>query len=61
MSLNIFEVRSIRLVCPQTTNYAFEHLEDNSYLTLITCQNYNEKDNSYLFRRVVRAVLVDMK
>jgi LPXTG-site transpeptidase (sortase) family protein len=57
----IFEVRSTRLVRPQTTNYAFEHLKDNSYLTLITCQNYNEKDNSYLFRRVVRAVLINVK
>ena len=32
----------------------------HSYLTLITCQGYNPFSDSYLFRRIVRAVLVSM-
>jgi LPXTG-site transpeptidase (sortase) family protein len=57
----VFEVRNTRLVRPETTAFAFEHLEDHSYLTLITCAGYNEEGNSYSFRRVVRAVLVDVR
>ena len=57
----IFEVRSTRMSLPTSTNFAFEHLEDHSYLTLITCQGYDPLSDSYLFRRIVRAVLVDVK
>jgi LPXTG-site transpeptidase (sortase) family protein len=57
----IFEVQSTGLVRPETTAYAFEHLEDNSYLTLVTCQNYDLATDSYSKRRVVRAVLVSVK
>jgi LPXTG-site transpeptidase (sortase) family protein len=57
----IFEVQSTGLVHPETTAYAFEHLEDNSYLTLVTCQNYDLATDSYSKRRVVRAVLVSVK
>ena len=55
-----FEVRQSRMVFPDTTAYAFEHLKDHSYLTLITCQGYNFLTDSYMFRRVVRAVLVSV-
>lgn len=54
----VFEVRKSRLVRPQSTSYALEHLEDYSYLTLITCQGFNSTSSVYRFRRVVRAVLV---
>jgi LPXTG-site transpeptidase (sortase) family protein len=57
----IFEVRKTKLVRPETTSFALEHLEGSSYLTLITCQGYNEKSSSYRFRRVVRAVLVKVE
>lgn len=57
----IFEVRATRMVKPASTEYAFKHLEDYSYLTLITCQGYNPMNGSYLFRRIVRAVLVDVQ
>ncbi len=57
----IFEVRNTRMVRPNTTQFAFQHLEDHSYLTLITCQGYNPISDSYLFRRIVRAVLVDVQ
>jgi LPXTG-site transpeptidase (sortase) family protein len=57
----IFEVRNKRLVRPDTTAFAFEHLEDHPYLTLITCQDYDQQTDSYRFRRVIRAILVDIK
>lgn len=56
----IFEVRNSKLVRPDTTAFAFEHLEGNSYITLITCSGYNPLNGSYLFRRIVRAVLVSV-
>jgi LPXTG-site transpeptidase (sortase) family protein len=56
----VFEVRESKLVRPDTTAFALQDLEDNSYLTLITCSGYNPLNESYLFRRVVRAVLVSV-
>jgi len=57
----IFEISNKRLVRPDSTAFAFEHLQDASYLTLVTCSGYNEESNSYSFRRIVRAVLVEVK
>lgn len=57
----IFEVRASVPVRSGINAYAFQHLEAASYLTLITCQNYDEQTDSYRFRRIVRAVLVDVK
>lgn len=57
----IFEVRNSRLSRPFTTSFAFEDLEDASYLTLITCQTYLPKSDSYMHRRVVRAVLISVE
>jgi len=57
----IFEVQKSILALPTNTKSALEHLEGHSYLTLITCQRYNSFSDSYLFRRVVRAVLVDVQ
>ena len=57
----VFEIRNKRLVRPDSTAFAFEHLEDHSYLTLITCQDYDPDTDSYRLRRVVRAVLVAVK
>jgi sortase (surface protein transpeptidase) len=54
----IYEVRNSRLVRPYSTNFAFESKQDASYLTLITCQGFNPLNETYLFRRVVRAVLI---
>jgi sortase (surface protein transpeptidase) len=38
----------------------FQH-EDQAYLTLITCDTYDEKSDSYLQRVAVRAKLVDAR
>jgi len=57
----IFEVTESSMVFPSSTKTALGHLEGHPYLTLITCQWYNPVTDSYLFRRVVRAVLVDVQ
>lgn len=57
----VYEIRNTRLARPYSTSFAFESLKDHSYLTLITCQVYNPLNDSYLFRRVVRAVLVSVE
>jgi LPXTG-site transpeptidase (sortase) family protein len=56
-----FEVRQSRLSSPNSTSFAYKHLTENSYLTLITCQSYNYEKDDYTFRRVVRAVLVSVE
>ncbi|MCK6566326.1 MAG: sortase [Anaerolineales bacterium] len=56
-----FEVTNSRLSRPYTTGFAFEDLEEESYLTLITCQLYLPSSDTYFFRRVVRAVLVSVE
>ncbi|RIK50626.1 MAG: hypothetical protein DCC59_13045 [Chloroflexi bacterium] len=57
----IYEVRASRLSRPYAVNYAFESLPDSPHLTLITCQGYIPISDTYLFRRVVRAVLVEVR
>jgi LPXTG-site transpeptidase (sortase) family protein len=52
-------VKSNELVNPDDAT-ALRH-EDDSYLTLITCDTYDEKTDSYLSRVAVRAKLVDIK
>ena len=57
----IFEVQTSSMVSPSNTKSALEHLEGHPFLTLITCQGYNPISDSYLFRRIIRAVLVSVK
>lgn len=57
----VFEIRNSRLARPTSTSFALEHLEDYSYLTLVTCSGYNEEKNTYNYRRLLRAVLVEVK
>jgi LPXTG-site transpeptidase (sortase) family protein len=53
-----FEVRTNVIVEPDDTS-AFKH-EERSWLTLVTCKDYDEKTNTYRKRVVVRAVLVSV-
>jgi len=53
-----FEVRTDQVVEPNDTS-AFKH-EERSWLTLVTCKEYDEKTNTYKKRVVVRAVLVSV-
>jgi LPXTG-site transpeptidase (sortase) family protein len=52
----IYGVDSINLVKPNDIS-VFSHEED-TWLTLITCDSYDEKTREYLLRVVVRAQLV---
>ena len=55
----IFEVRANAVVEPNNASI-FKH-EEKSWLTLLTCKEYNEKTNTYLKRVLVRAVLVKVE
>lgn len=57
----VYEVRDARLVSPNAANFALQSLNGYSYLTLVTCQGYDPLTGDYLFRQVVRAVLVDIR
>lgn len=52
----VYEVRQNRTVSPYNTTI-FQH-EDEAWLTLVTCKNYNETTETYTSRVAVRAVLI---
>ncbi len=54
----IYRVRSIERVLPDDRS-AFRH-EEESWLTLITCQGFDEASGEYIWRLVVRAALVEV-
>ncbi len=54
----IYRVRSIERVLPDDRS-AFRH-EEESWLTMITCQGFDEASGEYLWRLVVRAALVEV-
>jgi LPXTG-site transpeptidase (sortase) family protein len=56
----IYEVRDVRVVSPQAVSSTITH-EQLPWLTLITCQGYDETSNSYRYRVVVKAVQVQIK
>jgi sortase (surface protein transpeptidase) len=53
---HVYEIRSVDLVAPDDLE-VFRH-EEQSWLTLITCQGYDEAQNTYRQRVAARAVLV---
>jgi len=54
-----YVVQSNTLVSPLATSY-LTRSDTYSWLTLVTCQNYDEQTDTYRYRRVVRAVLVSV-
>ena len=54
-----YKVVSNEYVKPNDAN-VITH-EEKSYVTLITCDTYDEKTGTYLRRVVVRAMLVDVR
>ena len=56
----IYEVRSIRRVLPNNID-AMMKREESSWITLMTCQGYDEATDTYKYRVLVRAVLVEVK
>jgi LPXTG-site transpeptidase (sortase) family protein len=55
----IYQVRTQRKVWPNDLS-TLKH-EDYDWITLITCQGYDEKLDSYDYRIAVRAVLIDVQ
>lgn len=55
----VYAVRTSTVVSPQDARAITRH-EDRSWLTLITCQGYNADTNQYAYRRIVRAVLIEV-
>ena len=56
----IYSVRTNNLVDAGDTSLLTRH-EELDWVTLITCQQYDEKSKTYLYRWVVRAVLTDVQ
>lgn len=56
----IYEVRSLSKVSPNSVSSVIKH-EDLPWLTLITCNGYDETSQSYKFRILVSAVQVEIK
>jgi LPXTG-site transpeptidase (sortase) family protein len=54
----IYAVRSVQQIQPDNLQ-PFQHEEDLSWLTLITCRGYDEESGEYRYRTVVRAVRVE--
>lgn len=58
-SVYVYEVRQNQTVSPSNTT-VLQHEED-AWLTLLTCKNYNEANDTYANRIAVRAVLIDVR
>ena len=58
-STYIYTVRESRLVSPSALNIVMQHKE-RDWVTLLTCEDYRLSGDKYAFRRLVRAVLVDV-
>lgn len=56
----VYQVQENRRIAPSNISAAFQHEEYNSWITLVTCEDYNEKTGSYKYRRMVRAVLISV-
>ncbi len=55
----IYEVRQTKRIAPDDLSSVLKH-EDKAWLTLVTCEEYRVLFHSYSYRRVVRAVLVNV-
>jgi LPXTG-site transpeptidase (sortase) family protein len=56
----IYEVRSILQSSPANSAAMMKH-EELPWVTLVTCRGYDVSSNSYLYRVLVRAVLVEVR
>ena len=57
----VYEVRENRLYWAKTPASRVLQHEEYDVLTLLTCEGFNPLTDNYIFRRMVRAVLVDVK
>ena len=57
---HIYEVREVSLFLSNQVDQVLVS-EDYDWITLVTCELYNPFNREYLFRRAVRAVLIDIQ
>ena len=55
----VYEVRQSSVILPTNIKTLFQH-EDDSWLSLVTCENFNDKTGKFTNRRLVRAVLISI-
>jgi LPXTG-site transpeptidase (sortase) family protein len=55
----VYQVQANRKVLPSDISAVFAH-EDYSWITLVTCEDYNAKTGLYDHRRMVRAILISV-
>ncbi|NOH04125.1 MAG: sortase [Chloroflexi bacterium] len=55
----VYEVRTSGLILPSSIRTLFRHEED-AWLSLVTCENFNDKAETFAYRRLVRAVLISI-
>ena len=55
----IYEVRDSRSISSSNVAAVIKH-EELDWVTLLTCEGYNERTDTYATRRLVRAVLIDV-
>ncbi len=55
----VYQVQESRKISPNSINAMFKHEED-SWITLVTCEDFNAKTGLYSTRRLVRAVLISV-
>jgi LPXTG-site transpeptidase (sortase) family protein len=56
----VYEVRQVMQVQPNDKAAMMKH-EELPWVTLVTCRGYDQASNSYKYRVLVRAVLVEVK
>jgi LPXTG-site transpeptidase (sortase) family protein len=55
----IYQVQENVKLLPENTSTVFKH-EEYSWVTLVTCEDYNAKTKLYKYRRMVRAILISV-
>jgi LPXTG-site transpeptidase (sortase) family protein len=55
----IYQVQENRLVNPSQDEVVFQH-EEYDWISLLTCEEWDEYYNQYTYHRLVRAVLLDV-
>jgi LPXTG-site transpeptidase (sortase) family protein len=55
----VYQVQENSKILPSNISAVFKHEED-SWITLVTCEDYNAKAAVYNYRRLVRAVLISV-
>lgn len=56
----VYEVRETKQVTEQDVETVMAE-KDGTWITLLTCEDYSEKTDRYAYRRVVQAVLIEVK